>query len=225
APRPAALPPGWAPLSPGRAVPHARRRARDPGARRPLARARASGGGRLCGRSDRRLGERRQCGARDRARVPGAARARAWGARRDRRHRLRGTLAPAGTPPGRPPAAALAVTVNGEALLPVPLELPPGVSAVRLPYRFANAGAYLLEAKLLLAPGAPPAPGAVAAAITVTGPLRVLVVSERARPLVALALAKRGMDVEVTAPPGLAARTPRLADYHLVVLEDVARAG
>ena len=124
-----------------------------------------------------------------------------------------------------PLAAALAVTVNGEALLPVPLELPPGVSAVRLPYRFANAGAYLLEAKLLLAPGAPPAPGAVAAAITVTGPLRVLVVSERAQPVVALALAKRGMDVEVTAPPGLAARTPRLADYHLVVLEDVARAG
>src|SRR5205823_2652926 len=82
-----------------------------------------------------------------------------------------------------PLAAALAVTVNGEALLPVPLELPPGVSAVRLPYRFANAGAYLLEAKLLLAPGAPPAPGAVAAAITVTGPLRVLVVGERARPV------------------------------------------
>src|SRR5207247_463249 len=96
-------------------------------------------------------------------------------------------------------AAAPALTVNGESLLPVPLDLPPGVSAVRLPYRFANAGAYLLEAKLLLAPGAPPAPGAVAAAITVTGPLRVLVVSERAQPVVALALAKRGMDVEVPA--------------------------
>ncbi len=124
-----------------------------------------------------------------------------------------------------PLGAALAVTVNGEALLPVPVELPPGVSAVRLPYRFANAGAYLLEASLRFAPGTPPAPGAVTAAITVTQPLRVLAVSERAQPVVALALAKRGMEVEVTAPAGLAARVGRLADYHVVVLEDVARAG
>ncbi len=111
-----------------------------------------------------------------------------------------------------PLGAALAVTVNGEALLPVPVELPPGVSAVRLPYRFANAGAYLLEASLHFEPGAPPAPGSVAAAITVTPPLRVLVVSERAQPVVALALAKRGMEVEVTAPDGLAARVgPRIS--------------
>src|SRR5439155_371068 len=86
-------------------------------------------------------------------------------------------------------------------------------------------GSYLLEAKLLLAPDAPPAPGAVAAGITVTQPLRVLVVSERAQPVVALALVRRGMDVEVTAPAGLAARVGHLAEYHLVVLEDVARAG
>src|SRR5439155_849646 len=42
-----------------------------------------------------------------------------------------------------PLGAALAVTVNGEALLPVPVELPPGVSAVRLAYRFENAGTAL----------------------------------------------------------------------------------
>src|SRR5207245_9695685 len=91
-----------------------------------------------------------------------------------------------------PLGAALAVTVNGEALLPVPVELPPGVSAVRLPYRFANAGAYLLEASLRFAPGAPPAPGAVTAAITVTQPLRVLAVSERAQPVVASSEERRG---------------------------------
>ena len=124
-----------------------------------------------------------------------------------------------------PLGAALAVTVNGEALLPAPVELPPGVSVVRLPYRFEDAGSYLLEAKLLPAPGAPPSPGAAAAAITVTRPLRVLVVSERTKPVVALALASRAMEVEVTAPSGLAARAGHLADYHLVVLEDVARAG
>src|SRR5437867_5890697 len=33
------------------------------------------------------------------------------------------------------------------------------------------------------------------------------------------------MEVEVTAPAGLAARVARLAEHHVVVLEDVARAG
>ncbi|HXA55049.1 MAG TPA: VWA domain-containing protein, partial [Solirubrobacteraceae bacterium] len=120
---------------------------------------------------------------------------------------------------------ALALTVNGQALLPVPLDLPPGVSVVRLPYRFEEPGSYLLEARLLLAPDTPPAPGAVGAAIAVTRPLHVMVVSERVNPVVAAALARRGMDVEVAPPAALAARAARLADYHLVVLEDVARAG
>src|SRR5207245_9689182 len=56
-----------------------------------------------------------------------------------------------------PLGAALAVTVNGQALLPVPVELPPGPSAVRLPYRLANAGAYPLHADLRLRPGRPAA--------------------------------------------------------------------
>src|SRR5205823_1922999 len=124
-----------------------------------------------------------------------------------------------------PLGAALAVTVNGEALLPVPVELPPGVSAVRLPYRFGNAGAYLLEASLRFAPGAPPAPGAVTAAITVTPPLRVLAVSERAQPVVGLALAKRGMEVEGAAPAGLAASGGRIADCAVHAIGDTARAG
>jgi Mg-chelatase subunit ChlD len=49
-----------------------------------------------------------------------------------------------------------------------------------------------------------------------------LVVSAREAPVVAGALAERGMHVEVVAPAVLAARVPRLRDYHLVVLDDVA---
>jgi Mg-chelatase subunit ChlD len=120
-------------------------------------------------------------------------------------------------------SAALALAVNGAALLPAPVALAPGTTLVRLPYRFEAPGNVLLEARLLLAPGEPEAPGHVTAAMTVTGPRRVLVVSEHDRPVVALALARRGMDVEVTAPSGLDARAARLADYHLVVLDDVAR--
>ena len=124
-----------------------------------------------------------------------------------------------------PVAAALRVGVNGQSLLPVPVEMVPGVSVIRLPYRFEDAGSYLLEAELLLPPGEPPAAGAVGRAISVTRPVHALVVSERERPVVALALARRGMEVEVTAPPGLAERSGRLGEYHLVVLDDVARAG
>jgi Mg-chelatase subunit ChlD len=124
-----------------------------------------------------------------------------------------------------PRAAALRIAVDGQSLLPVPVELTPGVSVVRLPYRFEAPGSRLLEAELLLPPGEPPSPGPVARVIGVTSPVRVLVVSERERPAAALALARRGMDVELTAPAGLAARAARLADYHLVVLDDVARAG
>jgi Ca-activated chloride channel family protein len=121
-------------------------------------------------------------------------------------------------------SAALALAVNGAALVPVPVPLAPGTTLVRLPYRFEEPGNVLVEARLLFAPGEPEAPGRVAAAMTVTGPRRVLVVSEHERPVVALALARRGMDVELTRPSGLDARAARLAGYHVVVLDDVARA-
>jgi Mg-chelatase subunit ChlD len=120
---------------------------------------------------------------------------------------------------------ALRIGIDGGSLLPVPVEMPPGVSVVRLPYSFEDPGSHLLEAELLLGPGEPPAPGSVARAIGVTRPLHALVVSERERPVVALALAHRGMDVELAGPSGLVERVDRLGDYHLVVLDDVARAG
>jgi len=124
-----------------------------------------------------------------------------------------------------PRDAALAIRLNGKSLLPVPVQMPPGVSAVRLPYRFDEAGSYLMEAELLMPPGEPPAAGTLAASLTVTPPIHVLVVSEHERPALAVALAQRGMDIELTIPAGFTARTTSLADYHLVVLDDVARAG
>ena len=121
-----------------------------------------------------------------------------------------------------PLSAALQVEANGAALTPLPMDLPQGISVIPLPYRFARPGQYLLTATLLLPPTTPAAPGRVTAVATVTRPLRVLVVSERAAPVVAAALAERGMDVEVLPPAGLAARLGRSADHHLVVLDDVA---
>jgi hypothetical protein len=51
----------------------------------------------------------------------------------------------------------------------------------------------------------------------------VLIVSERPAPVVATALAERGMHVEMIAPRALATRVDGLAAYHLVILDDVAR--
>jgi Mg-chelatase subunit ChlD len=124
-----------------------------------------------------------------------------------------------------PLAAALELTVNGTPLALAPIELSSGLSVLALPYRLQGAGQYLLEARLRLPATAPQAPGRVRAALSVTRPLQVLVVSEHEAPAVAAVLAARGMRVEIVAPPGFAARVSRLRQYHLVVLEDVARAG
>ncbi len=119
-----------------------------------------------------------------------------------------------------PRSAMLAITVNGASLLPVPVDLARGIRVVRLPYRFDDRGAYVLDARLLTAPGEPLAAGPASTAITVTRPVHVLVVTEHERPVVALALARRGMDVEVVAPAEL---SPHFEDYHVVVLDDVGR--
>jgi Mg-chelatase subunit ChlD len=117
--------------------------------------------------------------------------------------------------------AALALTADGRALPPLPLDLAPGVTVVPLPLRVHRPGHHLLEARLQLPPATPPAPGAPAAAVTATVPLRVLVASEREHPVVAAALAARGVETAVV-PPGAVAAD--LAGRHLVVLDDVASA-
>lgn len=122
-----------------------------------------------------------------------------------------------------PSHAVLELAANGERLTSLALDLPSGVSVVEVPYRARGAGQYLLEARLIL-PGAPAPPFAGAhAALAVTHPLQVLVVSEHENPVIATALAERGMHVELIAPPVFASRVPRLDAYHLVVLDDVAR--
>lgn len=120
-------------------------------------------------------------------------------------------------------AAALAVRADGRGMVPVPLDLPPGPSVVTLPYRLNAPGHHLLEAELLPPPGVP-APGPVATAVTVTRPVHALVVTHRTTPVIATALAERGVEVEVVAPDRLDDRIGRLAEHHVVVLDNVARA-
>jgi len=122
--------------------------------------------------------------------------------------------------------AALQVEAGGERTLPLPMDLTPGLSLVSLPLRFPERGVRVVVAHLR-----PPAdanaadlPTPPAGGVTVTRALHVLVVSERDTPVVAAALDGSGLDVQVVQPDALPARLPRLDDYHLVVLDDVASA-
>src|SRR5262245_43265703 len=124
---------------------------------------------------------------------------------------LRRLLAPALAPAGAPVpleavvesrvpgTAAVSLQVDGEAMVPRPVDLPAGISVVGLPYRAGDRGHHLLEARLLL-PGTPPLARTVRAGLTVTAPVHVLFVSERGAapqaeraPVAALVLARRGM--------------------------------
>jgi Ca-activated chloride channel homolog len=120
--------------------------------------------------------------------------------------------------------AALALSANGTPLAREPVALPPGLSVIALPHRLRGAGHYLLETALVLPEPAETGAGPTRTALTVTRPLHVLVVSERRVPAVARALGKRGLQVEIVAPDVLARRSLRLADTHVVVLDDVAHA-
>jgi Ca-activated chloride channel homolog len=122
-------------------------------------------------------------------------------------------------------SAVLVLDSDGGSGPPRPVDLVPGLNVVPAPFRARGRGARLLEARLLLPPGAPEPPPAAPATLTVTGPLRVLVASARpAPPVLADALARHRIDVEVTSPAGLAARRGTLAHWHAVVLDDLGSA-
>jgi Mg-chelatase subunit ChlD len=122
-----------------------------------------------------------------------------------------------------PLAADLQLIANGDPLARERTRLAPGLNVIALPYRLRGAGQYAIEAELSLPSAAAPLPGRGRATVAVTRPLHVLVVSERASPVVATALAERGMHVEMVPPHALAGRVASLDGYHLVILDDVAR--
>jgi Mg-chelatase subunit ChlD len=123
---------------------------------------------------------------------------------------------------GAPVSGLLRLTANGEELALAALEAQPTLGVTALPHRWEGPGHFRIEAEAILPPGTPPAAGRASAAMTITRGLHVLVVSEHAAPVVAAALRRRDMDVDVVGPGGLARE---LGEYHLVVLDNVARAG
>ena len=121
--------------------------------------------------------------------------------------------------------AALQIEAGGERMMPLPMDLPAGLSIIAFPLRFPEAGARVVAARLLpAAADAAELPAPPGDAVTVTRALHVLLVSERETPVVGAALDGSGLDVDAVPPAALASRLPRLDAYHLVVLDDVASA-
>jgi len=123
-----------------------------------------------------------------------------------------------------PMPVLLRVSANGRSIVHDTIELAPGLSVIAVPHRLRKAGHYLLESALDLATVPDDASRSVRHALTVTKPLRVLVVSARTRPIIARALGARGMQVEMLTPAAFDERSRELRDTHVVVLDDVARA-
>jgi hypothetical protein len=74
-------------------------------------------------------------------------------------------------------------------------------------------------------PGHVPMDAVAEATIGVTHAVHALYVTERDEPPVAaMALVRRGVDTDVITPASFAARSARLDDVHVVVLDDVAHA-
>jgi Mg-chelatase subunit ChlD len=120
-------------------------------------------------------------------------------------------------------SAELQLIANGEPLTRERARLAPGLNVIAMPYRLRGAGQYALEAELALPSSAAPLPGRARATVAVTKPLHVLIASERPTPVVATALAERGMHVEMVTPHALATRVGELEGFHLVILDDLAR--
>jgi Mg-chelatase subunit ChlD len=121
-----------------------------------------------------------------------------------------------------PSSVAIALAADDGGPPPRPVKLPAGLSVVALPYRAGEPGTRRLEARVLPTPGGGAA-GVARATLEVTRPIRVLWLTERDAPPVAVsALVERGVDVTVVAPDALAARPGRLADADVAVLDDLA---
>jgi Ca-activated chloride channel family protein len=100
------------------------------------------------------------------------------------------------------------------------VELPPGRSALTLPTQLVGDGGRRLRAELALRDDPQPANNQRDVGITVRGAGRALVLTTNKQSVIARALTRKGMRVDVQ-PPATLRSLGNLRPYHLVVLEDV----
>jgi Mg-chelatase subunit ChlD len=121
---------------------------------------------------------------------------------------------------GQPREARLDLVLGGEAVVHRPVRLEPGINVFEIPHRVHVRGGLHLQARLSL----PEGKGELhrEASIAVTGPVRVLVVSESPASVVRRALEAKDIDVRWVRPQEVP-ELRELLEYHAVVLDDLPR--
>jgi len=104
------------------------------------------------------------------------------------------------------------------------LALRPGMNHFELPYRIGRAGAYLMSAEVAVAPPLSVLNPRAETALSVSGPPRVLVVSQSRPESLLGALKSRDYQVDLVSPRGLSSHPADYLAYQLVVLDDAPAA-
>ena len=116
--------------------------------------------------------------------------------------------------------AVLNLYLDGQIADSSAVELPPGHSAMTLASRLIAEGSHRLRAELKVEGDPQPANNTRDVGITLRDPTRALVLTTRPRSVIADALVRKEVRADVRQPSAVRGAAA-LADYHLVVLEDV----
>jgi hypothetical protein len=122
---------------------------------------------------------------------------------------------------GRAGEGMLSLHLDGELLGEERVDLQQGLNAVEIPYRMTGTGSRRLRASIFVANDAVRANDYREEALTVGGEPRVLLVSSRARPPIAIVLERKNVHVTVRDAAGMPDQAEDLARYDAVVLEDI----
>jgi Mg-chelatase subunit ChlD len=118
----------------------------------------------------------------------------------------------------QPTTADLKLLADGMVVGGRRIILESGLNRFRLPYRIANAGAYLMQAEIMAPPTTVVMNGEAEAALTVTAPPRVLVIAVAPPESLVQVLKLRGYEVAVAAPRNLPTRPQDYLAYQTVIV-------
>ncbi|MFQ5667219.1 MAG: VWA domain-containing protein, partial [Candidatus Binatia bacterium] len=122
---------------------------------------------------------------------------------------------------GKARPVVLRLFVDAKSVGQATITLQPGLNAVEIPYRMAEAGSHRLRAQLAAAGDGTPGNDYREVPIMVGGQARVLLVSPRSRPSLARVLARKNISVTTVAPRQFPTRIGDLVRYHGIIFGDV----
>ena len=124
--------------------------------------------------------------------------------------------------PAKSRSATLSLLIDGQPVGDEGLTLQAGLNAVEIPYRMSGPGSHRIRAQIAAVGDVVPGNNYREATVMVGGKARVLLVTTRARSVLARVLDRKGVSVAAVPPEQFPARVEDLIGYHCVIFEDVA---